>query len=76
VLRALAEQKNRAFRESFVGQRLSVVSIEDGRMALSDNYIKVTLARPRETNRLENVLIGGLTADGLYQAGSLPVLPS
>ena len=53
-----------------------MVSIEDGRVALSDNYLKVTLAKPREANRIEDIVIGGLTADGLYEAGMLPVLPS
>jgi threonylcarbamoyladenosine tRNA methylthiotransferase MtaB len=76
VLRALAEEKNRAFRQRFVGRPISVVSIEDGRIALSENYLKVKLARPREANRIEDVTIGGLTADGLYEAGMLPVLPS
>lgn len=76
ILRSLAEAKNRAFRQQFVGRPVSVVSIEDGRIALSENYLKVTLARPREANRIEDVVIGGLTADGLYEAGMLPVLPS
>lgn len=76
VLRALAERKNREYRESFVGRRLSVVTIEDGRNALSTNYLKVKLAKPREGNRIEDILIGGLTSDGLFEAGMLPVLPS
>lgn len=76
VLRALGERKNREFRESLVGARLSVVSIEDGRSALSGNYVKVKLASPREANRIEDIAIGGLTADGLFEVGMLPVLPS
>jgi len=74
VLRDLAQRKNRAFRHSMLGRTLSVVTIEDG--ALSDNYLKVTLARPREANCIENILIGGLTSDGLHEAGILPVLVS
>jgi threonylcarbamoyladenosine tRNA methylthiotransferase MtaB len=76
ILRALAERKNREYRESFVGRQLSVVTINDGMNALSTNYLKVKLARPREANRIEDILIGGLTADGLFEAGMLPVLPS
>lgn len=76
VLRALGERKNREFRESLIGSRLSVVSINDGRSALSDNYVKVKLARPREANRIERILIGGLTVDGVFETGVLPVLPS
>jgi hypothetical protein len=52
------------------------VTIEDGMNALSTNYLKVKLARPREANRIEDILIGGLTGDGLFEAGMLPVLPS
>ena len=52
-----------------LGRTISVVTIEDG--ALSDNYLKVKLARPREANRIEDILIGGLTADGLHEAGML-----
>ncbi|HSQ02585.1 MAG TPA: tRNA (N(6)-L-threonylcarbamoyladenosine(37)-C(2))-methylthiotransferase MtaB, partial [Burkholderiales bacterium] len=59
VLRDLASSKNRAFRQRMLGRTISVVTIEDG--ALSDNYLKVTLARPREANRIESVTIGGLT---------------
>jgi threonylcarbamoyladenosine tRNA methylthiotransferase MtaB len=74
ILRELANAKNRAFRQSMLGRTLSVVTIEDG--ALSDNYLKVALARPRAANRIEDVIVGGLTADGLHEAGMLPVLVS
>ena len=60
-----------------LGRTLSVVTISDKDAgALSDNYLKVTLARPREANRIENITIGGLTSDGLHEAGMLPVLTS
>jgi threonylcarbamoyladenosine tRNA methylthiotransferase MtaB len=74
VLRALADEKSRAFRQGLVGKRLSVVSLESGRVGLSDNYIKVTLTHRREKNRMEDVAIGGVTADGLHEVGCLPVL--
>jgi threonylcarbamoyladenosine tRNA methylthiotransferase MtaB len=74
ILRALSEAKNREFRASMVGRRVSVVSLQSGRFGLSENYLKVAFAQPREANRTEDVLVGGLTADGLFEAGSLPVL--
>jgi threonylcarbamoyladenosine tRNA methylthiotransferase MtaB len=74
VLRELAQRKNLEFRQTMLGRTVSVVTIEDGRAALSDNYLKVALAHPRETNRIENVVIGGLTSDGLCETGMLPVL--
>jgi threonylcarbamoyladenosine tRNA methylthiotransferase MtaB len=76
VLRDLAQRKGAEFRRSMVGRTLSVVTLEDGRGALSDNYLKVALARPREANRIEDVVIGGLTNDGLFETGMFPVLVS
>jgi threonylcarbamoyladenosine tRNA methylthiotransferase MtaB len=72
VLRDLAQRKNLEFRRSMIGRQLSVVTIEQG--ALSDNYLKVALARPREANRIEDITIGGLTVDGLHEFGSLQVV--
>ena len=75
VLRDLAQRKNLEFRRATIGRTLSVVTIEDGRIALSDNYLKVALARPREANRIEDILIGGVTSDGLCEGGSPLHLP-
>ena len=72
VLRDLAQRKNIEFRRSMLGRTLSVVTLEDG--ALSDNYLKVALARPRLANRIEKVTIGGVTNDGLYESGMLPII--
>jgi len=74
ILRDLAQRKSLEFRRSMVGRTLRVVTIDDGRMALSGNYLKVSLARPRDPNRLEEIRIGGLTSDGLCETGALPVI--
>jgi threonylcarbamoyladenosine tRNA methylthiotransferase MtaB len=74
ALRDLAARKNLEFRRLMVGRTLPVVTLDEGARALSENYLKVTLARPRVPNRLENVRIGGVTAGGLLEAGSFPVL--
>src|SRR5262249_28450870 len=74
VLRGLAERKNRAFRESQVGRTLSVVTLHEEGTALSDNYLKVRLAEPREPNRIMDVQIGGLADGALTEATSLAVL--
>jgi threonylcarbamoyladenosine tRNA methylthiotransferase MtaB len=68
ILRELAAEKNLAFRQSFVGRRLSVVTLEPGTPALSDNYLKVGLAVPRPANQIVVVDIGEATADGLKEA--------
>jgi threonylcarbamoyladenosine tRNA methylthiotransferase MtaB len=74
ILRDLGARKNLEFRYTMIGRTLSAVTIEDGRMALSGNYLKISLAAPREPNRIVNLKIGGLTKDGLSEAGRLAVL--
>lgn len=74
ALRDLAARKNLEFRRAMVGRTLSVVTIEDGMAALSENYLKVKLAARREPNRIEDVRIGGLTVDGLLEAGAFPMI--
>jgi threonylcarbamoyladenosine tRNA methylthiotransferase MtaB len=72
VLRELAAGKNLQFRRSMIGQRLSVVTLDGGK-ALSDNFLKVKLAMPRSANQIAELQIAGLTKDGLYETGLLPV---
>ena len=78
VLRDLAQRKNLEFRRSMLNRTISAVTLsginETG--ALSDNYLKIALARPREANRIIDVTVGGLTADGLHETGMLSVLTS
>jgi len=74
-LRDLAARKNLEFRRSMVGKTLSVVTLDRGG-ALSENYLKVTLATPRAVNRIGEIRIGGLTKDGVCEVGALPVFTS
>jgi threonylcarbamoyladenosine tRNA methylthiotransferase MtaB len=73
TLRQLGARKNLEFRRSMVGKTLSVVTLDNG-TALSENYVKITLATPRAANRIEQIRIGGLTSDGVCEAGVLPVI--
>jgi hypothetical protein len=61
-----------------IGRTLSAVTISsnenDGLLALSGNYLKIALASRREANQIVDVRIGGLTAEGLSEAGALRVL--
>jgi hypothetical protein len=68
-LRELAAEKNLAFRQRMVGRVLSCVTLHEAGLALSDNYIKVMLARAMEPNRIVNVTIGGIGDDGVREAG-------
>ena len=73
-LRELAERKNAAFRLGFVGGSLSVVTLGQGKMALSSNYLKVELLRESTDNVLRDVRIGGLSEMGLREYDPLRVL--
>jgi threonylcarbamoyladenosine tRNA methylthiotransferase MtaB len=75
ILRELAAAKNLEFRRAMVGRRLSVVTLEQERTALSGNYLKVELASPRAANLLVDVEIGGVNEAGLREATSPAVLP-
>ena len=56
ILRELAAQKNRAFRESFVGQSLEVITLQAGgdgwTEALSDNFLKVRVSGRHAANQI------------------------
>jgi threonylcarbamoyladenosine tRNA methylthiotransferase MtaB len=77
ILRELAAVKNRAFRESMVGRRLSAVTLHEPGAALTENYLSVELARYREPNRIVELEIGGVSEGGLREVtspGALPLL--
>ncbi len=67
ALRDLAAAKNRAFREDMLGRTLSAVTLHEPGAALTDNYLKVELTRPREANLLLDLHIGALTETGLRE---------
>ena len=72
VLRDLGAEKNFAFRRSFVGRKLSAVTLEQG--ALSDNFLRIELATPRPPNQLLDLSIGAITPTGLRERSELPIL--
>ncbi len=74
VLRELASRKNFEFRRRMIGRVLPAVTLDGGIVALSGNYLKIALARPREINRLIEVSIGGLAGDRLTEAGALAII--
>jgi len=72
ILRELAAGKNLEFRRRMLGRTLSVVTLTVG--ALSDNFLKLELATPRETNQLIDVKVGSLTTSGLREQNALAIL--
>ncbi|WP_321475128.1 tRNA (N(6)-L-threonylcarbamoyladenosine(37)-C(2))-methylthiotransferase MtaB [uncultured Paludibaculum sp.] len=71
LLRDLAARKNLAFRQAQQGKVLSAVTLDNGR-ALTGNYLGVEMAQPRGANQLVDLTIGGLTNNGLAEAGFVP----
>ena len=69
-LRELGAEKNLQFRTSFLSKRLSVITLdrkEDGEktQALSTNYLKVELEAKVKPNQLVEVLVKGMTTEGV-----------
>jgi hypothetical protein len=50
------------------------VTLDNGPMALTGNYLKVELATPREPNRIVDVRIGGVGEGCLREYSALQVL--
>ncbi len=74
VLRELAAEKNRCFRESFIGREVEAITLIGGNRsradegyteALTDNYVKLRLAGSHPPNRWMKVRVAALTDDGL-----------
>jgi threonylcarbamoyladenosine tRNA methylthiotransferase MtaB len=69
VLRELAAKKNLAFRESFIGRSLEVITLQTGgdswTEALSDNFLRVRLAGRHEANEWTKVEIEGVGDENL-----------
>jgi threonylcarbamoyladenosine tRNA methylthiotransferase MtaB len=74
ILREVSDQKNREFRTRMIGKTLPAVTLEQGGMALTSNFLKVQMAQIREPNRMVDLEIGGVTDNGLRERELLPVL--
>ena len=69
MLRELAACKNMEFRRTMIGRTLSCVVLHNGE-ALTDNYLKVELARGRPFGDMVDLWIGGVTQAGLFETRS------
>ncbi len=69
VLRELAAEKNRSFRESLVGQRLEAITLSAGdeefTEAITDNYLKLRLRGRHAPNQWVRAHINNVTQEGL-----------
>ncbi len=64
VLRELIAEKNRSWREGFVGTKLEAITLHSHE-ALTNNFVKLELEEARAANELVTAQIAGLTGDGL-----------
>jgi len=67
ILRELADAKNREFRRRMVGRTVSAVTLHDG-AALSENYLRIELARSYQPNAMLDLRIGAVTETGLRES--------
>jgi threonylcarbamoyladenosine tRNA methylthiotransferase MtaB len=69
ILRELAAEKNLAFRKSFIGRALDVITLQSAgegwTEALSDNYLKVRVAGRHQANKSLRVRISDLDREAL-----------
>jgi len=76
VLRELAAEKNLAFRKSFIGRSLDVITLQNsqnGRTeALSDNYLKVSVAEKHGANERLMVHVTEARDEDLVAVRRLP----
>jgi threonylcarbamoyladenosine tRNA methylthiotransferase MtaB len=66
ILHEIAAAKNLEFRRGMVGRALSAVTLHENGGALSDNYLKITVAGAPESNRLISIEVLSITDAGLY----------
>ena len=80
VLRRLSTRKRRAFYERFAGSRRVVLwesGHDDGTLnGFTDNYIRVRgCSQDREVGSMEDVVLGGVAADGIMDVNEVVSLP-
>ncbi|HEV7520113.1 MAG TPA: tRNA (N(6)-L-threonylcarbamoyladenosine(37)-C(2))-methylthiotransferase MtaB [Candidatus Angelobacter sp.] len=72
VLRELAAEKNRAFRQTFIGKTLDVITLQAGgdgwTEAVSDNYLKVRLEGLHSPNQRVKPLVTGIVDEEILAA--------
>ena len=74
MLKQVGLKKNAEFRDRFVGETLSAVTIENSR-AVTSNYLTVELASPRPAREIVDLRIGTTTEAGLKEHSPFTVLP-
>ncbi|WP_031498984.1 tRNA (N(6)-L-threonylcarbamoyladenosine(37)-C(2))-methylthiotransferase MtaB [Bryobacter aggregatus] len=74
VLQEISERKGMEFRRRLVGKRFPAVALNNGTTALTTNYVRVDLARPRPPKQWMEVELGALSERGMQEANAFLVL--
>ena len=74
ILREISAAKNLEFRRLMLGKRLSAVTLEQPRTALTSNFLRIELSQHFPSNQIISVAIGSITGSGLREQALLPVL--
>jgi threonylcarbamoyladenosine tRNA methylthiotransferase MtaB len=74
VLRDLSDRKNLTFRRQMTGKTLSAVTLKEPGIALTTNFLRVEMSRPREPNQVIDIDIAGIAEIGLRERSLLPIL--
>jgi threonylcarbamoyladenosine tRNA methylthiotransferase MtaB len=74
ILRAVSARKNIEFRRSMIGKTLSAVTLDQGAIALTSNFLNVQMAQPREPNQIVSLEIGAVSEAWLRERTLLPVI--
>jgi threonylcarbamoyladenosine tRNA methylthiotransferase MtaB len=64
MLRELIARKNEVFRSRMIGKQIEVLTLEDG-LAISSNFVRVSLPAGTPLNRWIRVTVHDLSGDGL-----------
>lgn len=75
VLRELGERKAAAFRRKMAGTVRPCVTLRERGWAITDNFLRVRLAREREPNELANVAVEAGPDGAMAERPALMVLP-
>ena len=62
------------FRRRMISKKLSVVTLEEPLAALSDNYLKIVMSRPRPAQQLIDLEIGSVSETALCEATPLAII--
>jgi threonylcarbamoyladenosine tRNA methylthiotransferase MtaB len=74
ILRHVSDRKNVEFRRRMIGKTLSAVTLDEGGVALTGNFLKVHMAQHREPNQIVSLEIGGISETGLREQTLFPVI--